>query len=134
MSMKALMDATFVSKSMIHRFCKKLGLNGFNELRIQLMECKETTDSIGIDINYPFSGEDSQRVIAEKLMLLYEKTIRDTHNFLNLDSLLDIVMVLEKALCIDIYTHAHNFNAAENFQDKMLSIGRQVTCQDDDYK
>jgi len=96
------MDATFVSKSMIHRFCKKLGLNGFNELRIQLMECKETTDSIGIDINYPFSGEDSQRVIAEKLMLLYEKTIRDTHNFLNLDSLLDIVMVLEKALCIDI--------------------------------
>ena len=94
MSMKALMDATFVSKSMIHRFCKKLGLNGFNELRIQLMECKETTDSIGIDINYPFSGEDSQRVIAEKLMLLYEKTIRDTHNFLNLDSLLDIVMVL----------------------------------------
>lgn len=98
------------------------------------MECKETTDSIGIDINYPFSGEDSQRVIAEKLMLLYEKTIRDTHNFLNLDSLLDIVMVLEKALCIDIYTHAHNFNAAENFQDKMLSIGRQVTCQDDDYK
>ena len=46
MSMKALMDATFVSKSMIHRFCKKLGLNGFNELRIQLMECKETTDSM----------------------------------------------------------------------------------------
>lgn len=35
---------------------------------------------------------------------------------------------LNQADGIDIYTHAHNMNVAENFQDKMLTIGKIVNC------
>ena len=36
MSVIELAEKTFVSKSAIHRFCKKIGLKGFNELKVIL--------------------------------------------------------------------------------------------------
>lgn len=125
----------FVSKSVIHRFCKKIDFDGFNELKIQLAQevSIEKKSEEKIDVNFPFSPNDSQRIIAQKLLWLYEETILDTHNFIGLDELSKVVSILHQANVIDIYTHAHNINIAENFQDKMLSIGRTVNCEESFY-
>ncbi len=132
-SMQNLQECAFVSKSMIHRFCKKMGLEGFNELKVQLSQ-SQSYDDIDIDVNIPFVAKDSQRQVAEKLAQLYNKTVADTQGFLDMQVLWDVVLLMNKSTCIDIYTHANNLNAAENFQDKMLSIGRKVTCQESGYK
>ena len=134
-TMQEVILEAFVSKSLLHRFCKKIGLSGFNELKIKLaQEAAEVADKNNIDVNFPFRENDSQESIAEKLSQLYADTIRDTHAFINLKDLWEIVLVLHKAQSIDIYTHAHNTSIAENFQDKMLSIGRIVTNQESSYK
>lgn len=130
LSIQELSNRTFVSKSAIHRFCKKVGLEGFNELKIKLMQDltqKEKGES-NIDVNFPFLSEDSHQQIADKLLDLYKTSIQDTYNSIDLKVLNQCVKLLHKAKYIDIYAHAHNINVAENFQDKMRILGRKVSC------
>lgn len=134
-SIQELAEMTFVSKSAIHRFCKKIGLDGYNELKVKLAQdiTIENTNVNQIDVNFPFDASDGNRMIAQKLLRLYESAITDTHNFIDMEELNKVVLLLYNAEIIDIYTHAHNINVAENFQDKMRSIGRMVNCSETFY-
>lgn len=70
-----LADEIHVSKSAVYRFCRKIGLKGFNDLKVllakELTEKKENIEMI--DVNYPFNREDGPQVIADKLLKLYER-------------------------------------------------------------
>ena len=131
-----LADEIHVSKSAVYRFCRKIGLKGFNDLKVllakELTEKKENIEMI--DVNYPFNREDGPQVIADKLLKLYETAVRDTNRCIDAMELQRAARMLHHASVIDIYTHAHNLNAAENFQDKMLTIGRTVNCPKSFYK
>ena len=125
-----LADILFISKSAIHRFVKKIGFNGFNDLKVSI--AKENADLLEnnsyINVNYPFQAKDNPRQIAFKLLELYEKAIKDTFEYVDLDQIKAVSQLIDSADVIDVYTHAHNSNIAENFQDKMLTIGKSVNC------
>lgn len=130
LKIQELADTLFISKSAIHRFVKKIGFNGFNDLKVNI--AKEDADLLEnnsyINVNYPFQAKDNPRQIAFKLLELYEKAIKDTFEYVDLDQIKAVSQLIDSADVVDIYTHAHNSNIAENFQDKMLSIGRSVNC------
>lgn len=130
LKIQELADILFISKSAIHRFVKKIGFNGFNDLKVSV--AKENADllenSSYINVNYPFQAKDNPRQIAFKLLELYEKAIKDTFEYVDLDQIKAVSQLIDSADVIDVYTHAHNSNIAENFQDKMLTIGRSVNC------
>ena len=130
LKIQELADTLFISKSAIHRFVKKIGFNGFNDLKVSI--AKEDADLLEnnsyINVNYPFQAKDNPRQIAFKLLELYEKAIKDTFEYVDLDQIKAVSQLIDSADVIDIYTHAHNSNIAENFQDKMLTIGRSVNC------
>lgn len=130
MSITELASQTNVSKSAIHRFCKKLGFSGFNQLRVAAArDLAETRSNLElIDVNYPFSANDGPQMIAKKLEQLYESAIQETYHYLDFIEIQRVARMLNNATSVDIYTHAHNMNAAENFQDKMLTIGKTVNC------
>lgn len=130
LKIQELADILFISKSSIHRFVKKIGFNGFNDLKVSI--AKENADLLEnnsyINVNYPFQAKDNPRQIAFKLLELYEKAIKDTFEYVDLDQIKAVSQLIDSADVIDVYTHAHNSNIAENFQDKMLTIGRCVNC------
>ena len=130
LKIQELADILFISKSAIHRFVKKIGFNGFNDLKVSI--AKENADLLEnnsyINVNYPFQAKDNPRQIAFKLLELYEKAIKDTFGYVDLDQIKAVSQLIDSAEVIDVYTHAHNSNIAENFQDKMLTIGRSVNC------
>lgn len=130
LKIQELADILFISKSAIHRFVKKIGFNGFNDLKVSI--AKENADLLEnnsyINVNYPFQTKDNPRQIAFKLLELYEKAIKDTFEYVDLDQIKAVSKLIDSADVIDVYTHAHNSNIAENFQDKMLTIGRSVNC------
>lgn len=130
LKIQELADILFISKSAIHRFVKKIGFNGFNDLKVSI--AKENADLLEnnsyINVNYPFQAKDNPRQIAFKLLELYEKAIKDTFEYVDLDQIKAVSQLIDSADVIDVYTHAHNSNIAENFQDKMLTIGRSVKC------
>lgn len=130
LKIQELADILFISKSAIHRFVKKIGFNGFNDLKVSI--AKENADLLEnnsyINVNYPFQAKDNPRQIAFMLLELYEKAIKDTFEYVDLDQIKAVSQLIDSADVIDVYTHAHNSNIAENFQDKMLTIGRSVNC------
>lgn len=130
LKIQELADILFTSKSAIHRFVKKIGFNGFNDLKVSI--AKENADLLEnnsyINVNYPFQAKDNPRQIAFKLLELYEKAIKDTFEYVDLDQIKAVSQLIDSADVIDVYTHAHNSNIAENFQDKMLTIGKSVNC------
>lgn len=130
LKIQELADILFISKSAIHRFVKKIGFNGFNDLKVSI--AKENADLLEnnsyINVNYPFQAKDDPRQIAFKLLELYEKAIKDTFEYVDLDQIKVVSQLIDSADVIDVYTHAHNSNIAENFQDKMLTIGKSVNC------
>ena len=130
LKIQELADILFISKSAIHRFVKKIGFNGFNDLKVSI--AKGNADLLEnnsyINVNYPFQAKDNPRQIAFKLLELYEKAIKDTFEYVDLDQIKAVSKLIDSADVIDVYTHAHNSNIAENFQDKMLTIGRSVNC------
>lgn len=130
LKIQELADILFISKSAIHRFVKKIRFNGFNDLKVSI--AKENADLLEnnsyINVNYPFQAKDNPRQIAFKLLELYEKAIKDTFEYVDLDQIKAVSQLIDSADVIDVYTHAHNSNIAENFQDKMLTIGRSVNC------
>lgn len=130
LKIQELADTLFISKSAIHRFVKKIGFNGFNDLKVSI--AKENADLLEnnsyINVNYPFQAKDNPRQIALKLLELYEKAIKDTFEYVDLDQIKAVSQLIDSADVVDIYTHAHNSNIAENFQDKMLTIGKSVNC------
>ena len=130
LKIQELSDILFISKSAIHRFVKKIGFNGFNDLKVSI--AKENADLLEnnsyINVNYPFQAKDNPRQIAFKLLELYEKAIKDTFEYVDLDQIKAVSQLIDSADVIDVYTHAHNSNIAENFQDKMLTIGKSVNC------
>lgn len=125
-----LADSLYVSKSAIHRCIKKIGLRGYNDLKVCIAKERALLhqEDAAINVNSPFSQNDSPMVIASKLLDLYETTIKETFDCLKLNQLSAVSKILNRAKVIDIYTHAHNLNVAENFQDKMLTIGKKVVC------
>lgn len=135
-SIQELSEQIHVSKSAIHRFCKKIDFKGFNELKIQLTNdiSADIYKEHDIDINYPFTLQDNPIEIATKLLELYEKTIQDTLSCLDKQKLVHATKLMSKATSIDIYTHAHNMNIAKNFQDKMLTIGKMINCPESFYE
>lgn len=135
LKIQELADILFISKSAIHRFVKKIGFNGFNDLKVSI--AKENADLLEnnsyINVNYPFQAKDNPRQIAFKLLELYEKAIKDTFEYVDLDQIKAVSQLIDSADVIDVYTHAHNSNIAENFQDKMLTIGKSVNCPNSFY-
>ena len=130
LKIQELADILFISKSAIHRFVKKIGFNGFNDLKVSI--AKENADLLEnnsyINVNYQFQAKDNPRQIDFKLLELYEKAIKDTFEYVDLDQIKAVSQLIDSADVIDVYTHAHNSNIAENFQDKMLTIGKSVNC------
>lgn len=130
-----LSKTLYISKSAILRFCKKIGLNGYNDLKVRLAKDYQSyleNEKIP-DVNYPFSKTDSSRNIADKLIQVYEISIRDTCKTIDFEQLDLIAKILNSATSIDIYTHAHNLNVADNFKDKMMTIGKHVNTINDFY-
>lgn len=130
MSVIELADKSHISKSVIHRFCKKIGFTGFNDLKVAIAKemAEDGHNTELIDVNYPFEKKDGPQLIAKKLAKLYETVINDTYNYIDFIQIRQVAGMLNRADIVDIYTHAHNMNVAENFQDKMLTIGKTVNC------
>ena len=132
-NLRDVVKAAYVSKSMILRFCKKLGLTGFKELKVRLAQDQRLSPNT-VDTNFPFNEKDSQKAVAHKLQQLYIDTIKDTVASLQMDTLWEIVLRLQKANHIAIFAQAQNSSLAENFQLRLMSLGYQISFNESEYK
>lgn len=132
-SIKEFAQAANVSVASIHRFCKKLGLEGFKELKIELARAAERRDRAtgsDIDINFPFDADSTATEIMERMERLYATTLCETREMLDPAQVEHAAKLIAGARQVDIYTGSHNLYPAGMFRDRLLSAGKSATCHD----
>ncbi|WP_195617010.1 MurR/RpiR family transcriptional regulator [Clostridium paraputrificum] len=135
MSASEISKACFISTSSIYRLCKKVGLAGLAELKVQVSlsinEYLKEQNSLNFD--YPFKQNETQNQVVLKMKELYEQTIQSSLNLIDLNTLKLVASILKKAKYIDFYTSAGNIYFAENFKFQMQEIGTFINVPIEEY-
>ncbi len=84
LSIKEFAARTNVSVASVHRFCKKLGLEGFKDLKVELIRlATEAGNRRDVDINFPFDATSSPAQVMERMEGLYQTTLAETQELLD---------------------------------------------------
>lgn len=127
MSISSLAQVTYSSTSTITRFCHKLGLDGYKKFQILFNSEYEAYAKNGVvNVNYPFTGEDSYEQIAKQLERLNQETIAKTISCFNYNQFHRIVRRMDKSDMINIFSVGTSVTVAMEFQQKMLRFGKIV--------
>ena len=105
-----LAKASYTSKATVVRLSQKLGLNGFQDLKITL------------------TAESTYDDIVKTLPALYDKAVTNTRLSLDKNSMKRISQVLQKAECIDIYGTGISYILAQSAAFKISTLGLECSA------
>lgn len=127
-TIKEISKATYTHPSTCIRVAKKLGYDGWIELRDIFLEEIEYLNSHfrNIDANYPFDDRDNTMTIANKMALLNQMTISDTLSLIGSEILQKATVLLNQAAEIKIFSMTNNLIICHDFKSKMSRIGKKV--------
>ena len=128
LSVKELAKQTYTSPATIVRLCHKLGLAGYSDFKIkysaELQFDKKSKKRV--DVNFPFSQDDSNSQIAYRIASLHQEAIEDTLSLVDFNQLDKIVNALDQAQKIYIFGNGNSLLAGLDFQHKMMRIGKMI--------
>lgn len=118
---------TFTSKATVVRLCQKVGLAGYKEFKLKLVE--EMNQQRRIDrllANEPITDQSTYEDIIKTLPVLYDKAVTNTRLSLSKNSMNRISQFLQRAECIDIYGTGISYVLAQSAAFKFATLG--VEC------
>lgn len=124
MSTNDLARASFTSKATVVRLCKKLGLSGYQQFKLKLVE--EINQKKRMDqllLNEPITNKSSYNDIINTLPILYDKAVTNTKLALDKNSINRINQVLQRAECIDLYATGISYILAQSAAFKFATLG-----------
>lgn len=128
MTIKEIAEANYVHPSTLIRVAKKLGYNGWLELRNEFLAEQTYLQTYfeDVDANFPFQNNDGLMTIANKIASLERTTIDDTLSLLNHDDLQKTKQLLLNAKQIKIFGGNANLLISQDFALKMRRIQKNV--------
>ncbi len=131
MTAKELSEQCGTVPSAIIRFCKSIGTDGFSELKIQLAKELGKPHTDPTDGLPAFCENDSPRDVFSKVFGSGIRTLRDTLQMLDFDSLEKIIQTLRQANRILILGVGTSSVIAVDAQYRFSQLGLQATsCTD----
>jgi DNA-binding MurR/RpiR family transcriptional regulator len=128
MTIKEIAEANYVHPSTLIRVAKKLGYQGWLELRTEFLAEQTYLQTYfdDVDANFPFQSNEGLMTIANKIASLERTTIDDTLSLLNHDDLQKAKQLLLNASQIKIFGSNANLLISQDFALKMRRIQRNV--------
>lgn len=129
MTTTKLAQLTHTNPTSLIRVAKKLGFNGWTDLKESYLKEWHYLNSHynSIDANLPFDKGDNLLSIANKVATLEQNTIQDTVTLLDYLELQKAQSFLLKAKEIKVFASHTNAMIAQEFVTKMRRINRNVT-------
>lgn len=119
-----LAKASLTSKATVVRLSQKLGLSGYQELKLKLIAEVNQNERIGqILANEPITPQSSYSDIIHTIPGLYDKAVTNTRLTLNKTDMLRINHFLQEAECIDIYGTGISYTLAQAAAFKFATLG-----------
>ena len=130
LTVKEFARATSTSIASVQRFCKKLELSGYRELKVELARAfaAQPEPIAPVDVNFPFAPGDNVRTIVANMSSLYAITITDTARQLDPAHLERAARLISRAEEVEIYSSSHNLYPAQMFEERLLSAGKRAVC------
>lgn len=129
LSVSDIAKATYTSPSTTIRLAKKLGYDGWIALRSALYTEKNYLNQShnDIDVNFPFSYQDSMQKIALRIEQLESDIIHETAKLIQHDELSKSVMFLSSCSRVYIFAMSNTASITHDFQYKMRFLFKPVT-------
>lgn len=131
MSSEELAKASFTSKATVVRLCKKVGVEGYQELKFQLVS--EMVENIRVNqlLNKePITEKSSYQDILDTLPKLYDKAITDTRMCMDKNVMIRIFNRIKAAARIDIYGSGISFILAQSAAFKFATLGMECDAHE----
>ncbi|EOS22898.1 hypothetical protein C806_03519 [Lachnospiraceae bacterium 3-1] len=129
MSSTELAQASFTSKATVVRLSKKLGLSGYQELRLKLVEEMNQKNRLSQMLEgEPIHDKSTYSDIIHTLPVLYDKAITNTRLSLDKNVMNRINHVLQRAECIDIYGAGISYILAQSASFKFATLGMESSA------
>ena len=126
MSVADFADGADVAKSAIIRCCKSLGFEGYSELKMSLaMELSKNKELKYVPYIYP---TDDASNILDKIFSANVKTLHDTAEKIDRETLQNVVDLLSKADNIYIYGIGTSAIFVNDFQYRLMQLGYTAFC------
>jgi DNA-binding MurR/RpiR family transcriptional regulator len=120
MSVTELSEATGASEGSVINFCRKLGLSGFQQLKLSLAQ--ETVQPVQF-IHEDLERTDDADTVCRKIFHSGIQALRDSLSVLDPKSLVRAVDIFRAAKRIEIYGVGSSAPIAEDAHYRMLRIG-----------
>ena len=108
------------SEVTISRFCKKLGFNGLQSLKIALASEVFSRDEL---ISQEINTNDSYRTIAEKLFLSIADGLQDTLKLLDFNEIKKAVDLISTARQICVYGFGNSYTVCKDIETRFMRFG-----------
>lgn len=124
-----LARAAFTSKATVVRLSQKLGLTGYQEFRLKLVEeMNQKNRLVQMLESEPIHGKSSYTDIINTLPGLYDKAVTNTRLALDKNRMNRINNVLQNADCIDIYGSGISYILAQSAAFKFATLGIECSA------
>lgn len=128
MTAAELGDASGTSSSAVMRLCKSLHLSGFQELKMRILgDLNSLYDASYSDIK----KDDNVKSITQSLRNNAIKSIDETLQFLNEETLKTCVNMINDAGMIVVYGMGASFIAAKDAQQKFIRVNKSCSALED---
>lgn len=128
MTASELGEASDTSSSAVIRLCKSLGLSGYQELKMRILgDLNSSHDAYYSDIK----KEDTIKSITQSLRNNAIKSIDETLQFLNEETIESCVNLIDKADTILVYGMGASFIAAKDAQQKFIRVNKPCYAIED---
>ena len=128
MDYRQLSEQCHVSSSCLFRLCHKMGVKGFNELKLLLSKelNEELSQYRSVDFSIPFAAGDTLETLTSNLVNIYKQTIDDTLRMLDFQELKAVVETLAQAQRIFFIGSGSNLLIGQSLMQKLQEIGVNI--------
>lgn len=131
MSVRELAEASFTSPAAVVRLCRRLGVESFGDLKVELAK------SVGqgaptTDADFPNLSQAGDAQVVRTIAEMEREALAETEKILLEQDLSPIIDALEEASGISIYALGYSQHAAAGFCSNLRRLGRRVTFEKDE--
>lgn len=128
MSVQEISQQTYTSTSAVVRLCRKIGLKGFKDFKIQYSaELQQKYEQVmEVDANFPFNEDDTVQEISSKILALTKDSLHETAKLFSAEKLEKAVAYIINSKRTAIFAIGDSFIRALDFQNKMMKINKNI--------
>lgn len=131
MSITDLADACNVADASVHRFCRTLGLKGYQEFKMKLSLSMSAEDSALPEGRESGLKVDSLQYTLDNTLENLVRVMQETRKLQNADDIEKTVRMMEEAQHIYFFGIGDSLLTAKEARNKFLRITNKVSCVED---